>query len=313
MMAANTAYSGFPSLVAIMAGEGFAPRQLTMRGDRLSFSNGIKLLTAVAAVLIVLFRGNTNALIPLYAIGVFISFTLSQSGMLVHWFKLKTKNWYFKALVNGFGALVTLAVVLIVAVTKFRHGAWIVIVVIPIMVYLMMLVKKHYLAVAIQLRMSNEELASIDVSKDLYRNRVIVPIDSINRSSVRALRYARTISDNVIAFNVSIDQESAEKIKSRYDLLTTDVPLIIKRSPFRKIVEPLIKFIESAEYDYKKGDMITVILPQFSTRSWWHRILHNHSRLYIERELLKHKHIVVSTMPLQLKADSVVLKGTGNL
>ncbi|WHE07373.1 hypothetical protein PGH24_01005 [Thermoanaerobacterium thermosaccharolyticum] len=130
-----------------------------------------------------------------------------------------------------------------------------------------------------------------------------MPIESINKASIRALRYARTISDYVIAFNVSIDEESGEKIKKRYALLNTDIPLIVKYSPFRRIVEPLLKFIESEEYNYKKGDMITVILPQFIVRKRWHNILHNKTRVYIEKELLKHKHIVVATMPLQLHDD----------
>lgn len=307
-LAANTSYSDFPLLVSIMSREGYAPRQLSMRGDRLSFSNGIILLSVVAALLIVVFKGNTNALIPLYAIGVFISFTLSQFGMYVKWVRQKDKHWQYKALVNGMGALVTSIVVVIIAFTKFRHGAWIVIIVIPTLIFGMMKVKKHYMAVASQLRMSPEELRSTNLADNTYSNSVIVPIESINKSSVRALRYAKTISDRVTAFTVCIDSASAEKIKERYSLLNMDIPLIIKYSPYRKVVDPLLKFIQSAEYDYQKGDMITVILPQFAVKKWWHKLLHNHSRVYIERELLKHKHIVVSVMPLQLKDDDYILR-----
>jgi hypothetical protein len=278
-----------------------------MRGDRLSYSNGIKLLTVIAALLIIVFRGSTSALIPLYAIGVFVSFTLSQSGMFIHWLKGHGENWISKAAINGLGAVTTAIVVLIIAVTKFTHGAWIVIIVIPLLVSIMLLVKRHYSAVALQLRMSDEELASINVDKEIYRNRVIVPISSINRSSVRALRYAWTISDNVVAFSVTIDEKGEAQIRRQYNLLQCDVPLIVRYSPYRKVVEPLIKFIESTEYNYKKGDMITVILPQFAVQAWWHSLLHNHSRVYIERQLLKHKHIVVATMPLQLKHDKLVL------
>jgi hypothetical protein len=135
-----------------------------------------------------------------------------------------------------------------------------------------------------------------------------VPVVSINKSSIRALRFARTISDNVVAFCVAIDDESGEKIKEKFALLNTNIPLIVKYSPYRKVVEPLLKFIESAEYDLKKGDMITVILSQFAVKGWWQRILHNQTRVFIERELLKHKHIVIATMPLQLKNDEFVLK-----
>lgn len=310
VMAANTAFAGFPMLIAVMAKEGYVPRQLSMKGDRLSYSNGILVLSAVASLLIVLFKANVTSLIGLYAIGVFISFTLSQSGMFVRWFKYKGKHWAGKAAVNGVGAFVTAIAVGVIAWAKFHEGAWIVVILIPILVIAMLKVKNHYIAVAKQLRFSPEELMAIDVERDIYRNRVIVPIESINKMSVRALRYARTISDNVIAFNVSIDSESGDRIKEKYAMLKTDIPLIVKHSPFRKVVEPLLKFIESTEYEYQKGDMITVILPKFETRSWWHKMLHNNSRIFIEGELLRHKHIVVAVMPLQLKDDRFVLKNS---
>ncbi|MCX7746375.1 MAG: APC family permease [Clostridia bacterium] len=307
-LAANTAYTGFPMLVSVMAKEGYVPRQLSLRGDRLSYSNGIIVLSSIAALLIVVFKADVSSLIGLYAIGVFISFTLSQSGMFVRWLKTREKNWGYKAAINGFGALVTAIVVVIIAITKFNQGAWIVVFITPVMMFIMMKIKKHYIAVSKQLRVSDEELQCIDITHDNYKNRVIVPIDSVNKASIRALRYARTISENVVAFNVSIDEAAANRIKERYNLLKTDVPLIVKYSPFRKVVEPLLKFIESAEYDYNRGDMITVILPEFSVKSFWQRILHNQTRVFIQRELLKHKHIVVSTMPLQLKNDEFVLK-----
>lgn len=308
VLAANTAYFGFPNLISVMAKEGYVPRQLSFRGDRLSFSNGIILLSTIAALLIAAFNANVTSLIGLYAIGVFISFTLSQAGMFFKWLRGKGNNWVVKAFINGFGALVTFATVIVIAITKFAQGTWIVVIVIPILIFMMLKVKKHYIAIYKQLRIPLEELTTIDVTRDNYRNRVIVPIESINKASIRALRYAKTISDNVIAFNVSIDEESGRKVRERYGMLNTDIPLIIKYSPFRKVVEPLLKFIESAEYDYQRGDMITVILPQFAVKTWWNKFLHNHTRVYIERELLKHKHIVVSTMPLQMKDDDFVMK-----
>lgn len=308
VFAANTAFSGFPMLVSVMAKEGYAPRQLSMRGDRLSYSNGIIVLSAAAAVLIVIFNAQVSKLIGLYTIGVFISFTLSQTGMFLKWKRSKEGNWLHKAIINGFGAVVTGVVVIIVAITKFNEGAWIVVVVVPILIALMLKVKNHYIAVAKQLKLSNEEIAELDLTKDVYKNRVIVPVESVNRTSVRALRYAKTISDNVVAFCVAIDDDAAAKIREKYGELNTDIPLIIKNSQFRKVVEPLLKFIESAEYGYRKGDMITVVLPQFVVKKKWHRILHNHTWVFIQRQLLKHKHIVVATMPLQLKDDKVVLK-----
>jgi len=251
-----------------------------------------------------------TALIGLYAVGVFISFTLSQTGMFMKWLKERGRGWMLKAVINGLGGLVTAITVIIIAVSKFREGSWIVVLAVPILMFLMLKVKKHYVAVSKQLKMTPEELAKVDISPTSYRNRVIVPIESVNKASIRALRYARTISENVVAFNVSIDEESARKLRERYDILNTDIPLIVKYSPFRKVLEPLLKFIESAEYDYQKGDMITVVLPQFAVRTWWNKILHNQSRLFIEKELLKHRHIVVSTMPLQLKDDEFVLRST---
>ena len=303
IMAANTAYSGFPMLVAVMAEEGYVPRQLSMRGDRLSYSNGIILLSIVASILIIVFKAKVTALIGLYAIGVFISFTLSQTGMLKRWFRIKGKNWFAKAFVSGFGAFVTATVVIIIAITKFKDGAWVVIILIPLLIHLMLKVKRHYLSLKSQLRILPEDLGAIDISHNTYKNQVIVPIESVNKSSIRALRYAKTISEHVTAFCIITDREKEKEIREKYARITSDIPLIVRYSPFRKIVEPLLEFIESAEYEYQKGDMITVIVPEFMVRHRWQKLLHNRTRLFIEKELLKHKHIVVAVMPLQLKDD----------
>jgi amino acid transporter len=308
VLGANTAYSGFPILVSVMANEGFVPRQLKMRGDRLSYSNGIIILSAVSIILIIIFDAKVTKLMGLYAVGVFISFTLSQTGMLVKWIRTRGKNWGIKALINGTGALATSIVAIIIAITKFHEGAWIVVIVIPLLMAGMIKVKKHYVAIAKQLRIRPEEYGNIDIAKDHYRNRVIVPVDSINKSSVRALRYARTISDNVTAFSIVIDEDGEKKLREHYDKIRTDIPLFVRFSPYRKVVEPLLDFIQSEEYNYQHGDMITVILPQFSVKKWWHKLLHNGTRLYIERQLMKHKHIVVATMPLQLVDDDVAIQ-----
>lgn len=309
VLAANTAFVGFPNLISVMAYEGYVPRQLSMRGDRLSYSNGIIVLSTISALLVIVFKADVTSLIGLYAIGVFISFTLSQTGMLFKWVKEKGKNWIPKAIINGFGAFVTFLIVIVIAITKFTQGAWVVVIIIPIMIFLMLKVKKHYAAIGKQLRMTNEELENVHIKHNVYRNRVIVPIAGINKASIRALRYAATISDNVVAFTVAVDEEDAKKVAEKFKLLDSDIQLITKYSPFRKVVEPLLKYIDSTEYDYQKGDIITVILPQFVVRSWWNKILHNQTRIFIERELMKHyKHIVVSTMPLQMKDDDKVVK-----
>lgn len=306
ILAANTAFSGFPMLVSVISEDGFLPRQFKTRGERLSFSNGIIILTLFAVILIIAFSANVSKLIGLYAIGVFISFTLSQSGMFLRWIRKKGKNWVPKAVINGLGAIVTFVAVVIIAVTKFEEGAWIVIIVIPIMIFGMLKIKKHYFAVAKQLKLRNAEMKDI-VERRTYRNRVIVPLESINRSSIRAIRYARTISKNIVVFSVVLDEESGNKMKEAYAKLNCGIPLIVRYSPFRKIVEPLLEYIESEEYKYEQGDIITVLLPEFEVKKRWHHILHNQTRLFISRELLKHKHIVVATIPLQLKDDDEIM------
>ncbi|HBF37112.1 MAG TPA: amino acid permease [Firmicutes bacterium] len=309
VMAANTAFAGFPMLFSLMARDGYAPRQMTQRGERLSYSNGILVLTLIAAFLIIIFNASVTRLIGLYAVGVFISFTLSQSGMFMHWLRRKDKGWHYKAAINGFGAIVTFITVLVIGNTKFFMGAWIVIVAIPILMAMFMKIKRHYKAVAEQLRLKPEELGALDFSKATYRNHVIVPIESINRASVRALRYAKTISDNIVAFNIATNEEAEHRFKEKWNQLNTNIPLIVKYSPYRKVVEPLLDFIESyEEHNYQPGDMITVILPQFSVCHWWQNILHNQSRLFITRNLLKHKHIVIATIPLQLRQDQMVIE-----
>jgi amino acid transporter len=308
-LAANTAFADFPMLFSVMSRDGFAPRQLSYRGERLSYSNGITALTLIAGLLIFVFQGDTHRLIPLYAVGVFISFTLSQSGMFMKWLRSKEKGWVFKAIVNGLGALVTFVTVIIIGATKFIHGAWIIILVIPTLMLIMLRIKRHYLAVALQLRLPVEELETIDLSKAIYRNHVIVPVESINKTSIRALRYAKTISNNVVAFNIATNPENERRIREKWNLIKTNIPLIVKYSPQGKVIKPLLEFIELYElHNYQKGDMITVILPQFSVRARWQILLHNQSRARIQRDLLKHKHIVVATMPLRLKHDEEIIK-----
>lgn len=307
ILGANTAYSGFPMLIAVMANEKYAPKQLSMRGDRLSYTNGIVALSVISILLIVGFRANVTDLIGLYAVGVFISFTLSQSGMFMKWTRQKSEHWRVKALINGFGGMTTAIVVVIIAVAKFKQGSWIVIVLLPLMVFLINHIHSHYISVKEQLKIEESEYDGIDLEKMEYSNRIIVPIENVNKASVRALRYAHTICDDVVAFCVAIDDESAREVQEKFDKLGADIPLVIKLSPYRRVIDPLLRFIESQEYDYEHGDMITVLLSEFVVKKWWHRFLHNNTRVYIEKKLLKHKHIVVSVMPLQLKDDRFYL------
>lgn len=308
VLAANTAYSGFPLLMSVMGKDGYVPRQFSMRGDRLSFSNGIIALSIIAGFLIVIFKGEVTLLIPLYAIGAFASFTLSQFGMFVRWCKQKGRHWQWKAFINGFGAFTTALALIIIGFEKFIYGAWIVIIVIPLLVLLFARIKKHYVAMSKQLKMTSEEINELNIREGAYQNRVIVPLQSVNRASVRALRYAKTISNHVVAFNVSIDEDQKREMQQKYLRLNTDIPLVVRYSPFRRVVAPLLEFIKSEEYNWQKGDMITVILPKFTVTSWWQNLLHNHTTFFIEKELLKHKHIVVAVMPLQLKSDNLAIR-----
>jgi hypothetical protein len=239
-----------------------------------------------------------------YAIGVFISFTLSQTGMLMRWLRSKDPRRKLKAFINGFGAFITALVSIIIAVAKFTEGAWIVIILIPVMVFLMDKVNMHYFSVRRQLNVSQKELTDAEYFDKAYKNKIIVPIENLNLTSMRTLRYAMGISDNVVAFHISMDDESADKIQAEFDALELDIPLVIKMSPYRKVVDPLLRFIESSEYDRNPGDMITVLISDFMIRKWWHVLLHNNTTHYIEKNLLKHKHIVVSIMPYQLHDDS---------
>lgn len=299
MLAANTAFSGFPMLVSVMARDSYMPRQFKNRGSRLSYSNGILALSAIAILLILVFKADVSKLIGLYAIGVFISFTLSQLGMCIKLIKEKKKGWFFRACINGFGCMVTFTAIIIVAVTKFTQGAWIVVILIPMFVLAMLRVKGHYSSVREQLKVNPKEI-TIDV-KSHYDNKVIVLLESINKASVRGIKYALTISDNVRVFSVVLNEEQEQKLRKNFNDLDVDVPLTIMYSPYRKVVAPLLEYIKSEEYDYKKGEMITVIMPHFSVKKKRFAVLHNQTQLLIERELLKHKHIVVADLPFQLK------------
>lgn len=303
-MAANTAFTDFPILLSLIAQDGYAPRQLALRGHRLNFSNGILTLATLAIILVVVFQGDTHLLIPLYAVGVFTSFTLSQTGMLVHWLRLKPEGWHYKAFINGLGAFVTLVTVIIIGVTKFQSGAWIVIVVIPLFVMLMLKVKNHYISVAEQLDIPNDTLSQISFEPG-YTHYVIVPIDSLNVMVVRALRYAKSMSPNVEAFHVETREGEADKLRAKWAMLNTDIPLIIKQSPYREVVGPLIEYIDSEEHASKPGDVITVLLPQFLVSKWWQMMLHNNTSIFIANALFHKRNVVVSVLPFYLEDISL--------
>jgi len=295
IMAANTAFSDFPLLLSYVAKDGFAPRQLSHRGERLGFSNGIKLLSVAACTLVIVFQGDTTRLIPLYAIGVFISFTLSQSGMFMRWIRRKSEGWRHKAVINGTGASITFITLCIIGVSKFTEGAWLVCILIPTIVIGMMVVRAHYNRVADELSLSVKLFADVDQSEDMEH--VIVLVDSLNQASIKAINYGKKISSNIVAFHVSIDEDATDKLKDKWYDADPGIPLIIKQSPFRDIYKPLKEFIDSEEHASKPGDLITIIMPQFVVKSFWQNVLHGQTALLLKNKLLRDRHIAVITVP----------------
>lgn len=295
IMAANTAYSDFPLLLSLVARDGYAPRQLSKRGERLGFSNGIKLIAVASAILVIVFKSETHLLIGLYAIGVFISFTLSQFGMCLRWVRRKKVGWKHKAFINGLGSVVTFASVIIIGINKFNEGAWIVVLLIPIIVIAMLLVKSHYNVIADELSLSVRKFA--DVKEGDEAEHVIVLVDSLNQSAIKAINYGKRISNNIIAFHVSIDEEATEKLKNKWSEEDLEIPLIIKQSPYRDLYKPLKDFIDSEEHESKPGDLVTIIMPQFIVKGPWQNLLHNQTAYNLRSKLLKDRHLAVIIVP----------------
>ncbi|MEY8001060.1 APC family permease [Clostridium sp. Mt-5] len=304
IMAGNTSFAGLPLLLAIMAKDGYAPRQFTKRGKRLGYSNGIITLGILSSMLVVIFKGDTHYLLALYAVGVFISFTLSQWGMFRRWTKSKKQGWRHKAFINGLGAVLTFTTTIIIGITRFKHGAWVVFICIPLIVYVMGKIKIHYSEVAKQLKLSAEDLQMPkEINFKRQKRYVIVPIDTLNKSFLKALNYARTISDNIIIFHVSVDNEATEKLLKKWHEYDVDIPIVVKKSPYRNIVGPLVKFIESEEYAAGSKDTVTVVLPQFVVTKWWGNILHNQTAVFIKTMLLRRRNIAIITIPYIIDED----------
>lgn len=304
IMACNTAFTGFPMLMYSVGKDGFAPRQFTIRGKRLSFSNGIVTLAFVACLLVIIFKAETHNLIPLYSVGVFLSFTLAQTGMVIHWKKEREKGWRKRAAINGFGAFVTAVTTLVIAYEKFEAGAWIVAIVIPLLVIGMLAVKRHYNSVAAQLRIEPEDIKPLTWNKNTAHI-IIVPIASLNKATLAALQYARSLSPDVIALNVSTDHGAIDKLKSRWEKLNTDILLVTKYSTYRTVVTPLLHYINVIAEATAEDEKITVMMPQFITHEGLGEVLHNHTGFIIRESLLRNKNVVVSTYPYHLEDKDV--------
>ena len=299
-VAANTAYADFPRLAALHARDGFLPRQFTSQGDRLVFSNGIVILSLAAGALVMLFGAKEDHLMPLYAVGVFLGFTISQAGMVRHWFRLKGKGWQMKAVVNGFGAVTTLVVMVVIAVTRFMHGAWIVIVLVPMMVMTFFNIHRHYVGVKSRLAASRTD-ATLPT-----KHHAIVLVNSIHRGVVQSLLYARHIcGDRVEALTVDLgsdgshDSPALQKLKADWSIYGMGVPLRSIPSPFRKMVEPILKEVAHLQ-EVEPELLITVILPEFITHHWWQQFLHNQSAFRIKTALLMKPGVIVTSVPMHL-------------
>jgi amino acid transporter len=312
VMAANTAFADFPRLGALTAGDGFLPRQLTYRGSRLVYSRGIVALAGIASLLVIGFQASVTKLIPLYAIGVFLSFTLSQGGMARRWWKaghLKPgdevkepgsilkydKGWRFKMIVNGFGAFTTFVVMIMFGATKFNDGAWIVILLTPILMAIFFAIHVHYRNLAKQLSLGNGKKAIRN-----RRNRVVMPISGVHCGTLAALHYARGISDDITVIHVSIDPQETEKVESKWAEWGEGVRLVVLNSPYRLFLEPLLDYIDKLDLTRQPNETITIVVPQFVPKHWWTNALHMRTAETLRKSLLNRNNIVITEVPYQV-------------
>ena len=284
-VAANTSFTDFPRVAAILARDGFLPRQLTNLGDRLVFNNGIVLLATATGVLIVLFGGDTHALVPLFAVGAFLAFTLSQAGMVVHWWRKRERRWLLKASANGVGALATAVTLFIVGASKFVNGAWIAILLIPVLVAVFMRIRAHYQQVAHQLSLKHTPTPF----QRLPSLRAVVPISGVHRGDVDAVNFACSISQNVTAVYIELEIGAGQKIREEWAHWWPEVPLVIVPSPYRSIVGPLLNFLDETDKQQGDGQLAAVVLPEFVPARWWQALLHNQTAWLIKTALLYHR------------------------
>lgn len=312
IMAANTAFADFPRLGALQAKDGFLPRQFAFRGSRLVYSRGIVFLAIIASLLIILFQASVTRLIPLYAIGVFLSFTLSQTGMARRWWKsghlrpgervvepgsvnFYDPHWNIKMVINGFGAVLTFIVMWVFAITKFQDGAWIIVIVIPTLIVIFLAIHRHYRNLAKKLTLEN-----FKATPDNPRHRVVLLIANVHRGSLAALKYARMLSPDVTAVHVSIDPEEVIGVREKWDIYGEGTRLVILNSPYRLMIEPVMEYIEKLLALRQFNETITVVIPQFVPGKWWENILHNQTALLLRFGLLFKPGLVIVEVPYQV-------------
>ena len=316
IMAANTAFADFPRLSALHATDGFLPRQLTFRGSRLVYSIGIVALSVIAALLIIAFQASVTRLIPLYAIGVFLSFTLSQTGMARRWWRvghlepgkeivdpgstLKYEpGWQYKIVINGFGAVCTAIVMVVFAVTKFSEGAWIILILVPVLVTIFFTIHHHYKDLAVHL--SLEKFIGLPARQT--RHRVILPVSAVHQGALAALRYAKMLSDDVTVVHVSLDPAETEKVRKKWKKWGEGTRLVILDSPYRLFIEPLLEYIKDIDESGQPNETITIVVPQFIPSKRWHYALHMRTADVLRQELLSKPGVVVTDIPYQVRKE----------
>ena len=293
VLAANTAFADFPRLSSLLARDGYMPRQFAARGDRLAFSNGIVALALVAMLLVWLFHGDTSALIPLYAIGVFVCFTLSQAGMVLHWVRGRQVGWRWKAALNGLGALATALVSVVQIVTKFKTGAWIVVLIIPLIIVLLRKIHQHYVRFAEEIEYTGHAPLMF------FHHAVVVPANGITKPTAGALVYATTISSDVRAVYVEVDAAATARLREQWRDWDIGVDLTVVPSPYRSVLRPLVEYV-SGITEHGEADLVTVVVPEIVPHRWWEHLLHNKTALFIRTAFLFKPNVVVTAVPYML-------------
>jgi hypothetical protein len=311
VVAAQTSFADFPRLSSILARDGFMPRQFANRGDRLVFSNGIIGLAAISMIIIVIFRADVTKMIPLYAVGVFTSFTISQAGMVVHWHRLREtqSGWLPRAVMNGFGAVLTAVVSVVVMVTKLPQGAWVVIIAIPMLVLVFYAIHRHYKRIAdFLVPMDAARIGELRVlTSSAPRTTVVLFVSQVNEMTARSLYFAKAFApDDTHVVTVKSDEGSLKKLEDQWATLDMGVPLEVLDSPFRELVRPAVLFVR--ELAPGPQHMVIVVIPEFVVAHWWEAILHNQNALRLKGALLLVPYVVVVSIPFHLTAGGEVLE-----
>jgi amino acid transporter len=295
-LAANTSFAAFPRLAAVLGEDGFFPRQFSLRGDRLAFSSGILLLGIVAASLVIAAGGRTHALIPLYAVGVFLDFTISQAGMIRHWLRTRDPGWQRRLAINAVGCTATAGVAIVVTSVKFLDGAWLVVVLIPILVAVMLFIRREYAAQERELHVRDDF-----VMEGPHREqRVVIPVNGLNRSVIQAINFGRTMSRDVRGVYVTEDPEAGDDMRERWERQVPGVPLVIVESPFRAVISPFIAYLDVLDQAWppdKDAPITIIVLPEYVARHWWDRFLYNQTTRRLKAALLGREHTVIADVP----------------